>query len=307
MSASLHGLINLLKPPGMTSHDVVGYARRFLGRKIGHTGTLDPLAAGVLVITVGAATRLSEFLASDDKAYRAEITLGVETDTLDFEGDITDKRDASSVSAEAVREGLRGLTGPVEMLPPMYSAVKQGGRKLYELARKGQDIERQPRHVTVSQFDLVRFEPGSRARCLCDIECSKGTYVRSLAQLLGERLEVGGCLSFLLRTRQGACGLADSVTLEELALLSESGRLEEALVPLAKAPWGVATTQISAAGADSLRHGQAVECGAAGAVGEMVLVLCGEEAVCLAEISVANGRPALQPKKVFPAADGSEE
>lgn len=300
------GFLSVVKPPGMTSHDVVGWLRWLTREKVGHTGTLDPLAAGVLVLTLGAATRLSEHLSNADKAYRAEVLLGLETDSYDLEGAVTAQRGAAGVTEAAVRECLQSLTGQVEMLPPMYSAVKQDGRKLYDLARAGREVERPARQVTVSLFELLSFEPGEQARAVCHVECSKGTYVRSLAQMLGERLGCGGCLGFLLRTRQGAFALDEAATLEEVAQRVAEERLEEALTPaLAGLPAEVARATVGGAEAEAIRHGNPVPLEACVFGGEApggeqaVAVAQGEELLCVGRIREQQGRLWLQPTRVL--------
>lgn len=293
------GLLNVLKPPGMTSHDVVAVARRLLNSKVGHTGTLDPLAAGVLVLTVGAATRLTDLLAEHDKSYRAEFILGLETDTLDLEGAVVSRRDAGDVTPEQVGRALEALTGDIEMTPPAYSAVKRDGRRLYALARAGKQAEAPPRRVRVTRFELLQFTPGAEARCLCEIGCSKGTYVRSLAQMLGERLGCGACLGFLLRTAQGAHSIGEALTLEELAEEAAAERLHEFIIPLARALPDFPAVQVGAAEADTLRHGQAVAV-EGGPVSEgLVMVVSEGEAVCLAESARQQGANVLRPKRVF--------
>lgn len=208
----------MLKPPGMTSHDVVDALRRLTGiRKIGHTGTLDPGAAGVLVLCVGRATRIAEFLSDQPKGYRAEFTFGVETDSGDAYGAVVGGSDASGLTAGALEEALAEFVGEIQQVPPMVSAVRRSGRRLYEHARRGEVVEVAPRQVTVYEFRLLEFVPGSHATALVQVECSKGTYVRALASDLGRRLGVGGHASFVLRTRVGRFPLESSLSLEELS------------------------------------------------------------------------------------------
>ena len=212
----------------MTSHDVVDDVRSLVGRrtKVGHGGTLDPAAAGVLVVCVGWATRLAEYLLQAAKRYRGEVTLGIGTDTQDAEGQVVARADAGSVLAAAAGRAGAGLVGEREMLPPMHSAVRVQGQRLYDLARAGQEAPRTPRPVTVYEAELVAFEAGERARLLFDVVCSKGTYVRTLAEDLGRALGVPAHLSFLVRTAVGPHRLRDAATLEEL---HEAGGLTAAL------------------------------------------------------------------------------
>jgi tRNA pseudouridine55 synthase len=216
----MHGVLNILKPPGMTSHDVVVAARRILGiKRIGHTGTLDPAAAGVLPLCVGRAARLVEFLQGQDKVYRGEITLGIVTDTQDGTGKIIRETDDFAISREELIEASRRLQGPIEQLPPMTSAVRVKGERLYELARRGQEVARKPRqiHIYSWHFSPTQGSLTKNSRVMFDIHFSKGTYVRTAVHDLGELLGCGAHLSFLLRTRSGPFHLDTAVTLEELA------------------------------------------------------------------------------------------
>lgn len=221
----MHGVLNILKPPGMTSHDVVVQARRILGiKRIGHTGTLDPAAAGVLPLCVGRATRLVEFLQEQDKVYRGEITFGIATDTQDGTGTIIREAEDFDIAWEELIKASRRLQGAIEQLPPMTSAVRIKGERLYELARRGKEIARQPRliHIFSWQFAPRQQSLTKNSRVMFDIHCSKGTYVRTAVHDIGELLGCGAYLSFLLRTRSGTFHLDDAITLEELARHRES-------------------------------------------------------------------------------------
>lgn len=214
----MDGILNLLKPPGMTSHDVVSAVRRSLGiKKVGHTGTLDPGVAGVLPICVGRATRLAEFITGEDKAYRAEITFGITTDTQDSFGEVTGQQDAAHLSKGDLAYMLTRFHGPIMQVPPMVSAVKVGGKRLYELAREGVEVERQARPVTIHRLQLLGFKPGANPVAVVDVVCSKGTYIRTLAHDIGAKLGVGAHMSYLVRTRSGSFTLAEADTLEDLA------------------------------------------------------------------------------------------
>lgn len=228
MSGTWSGVINVLKPPGMTSHDVVAWVRRRLGTKAGHGGTLDPLASGVLVVGVGRGTRLLRFLLEGTKDYRAEVVLGARTPTGDAASPAEPGGDASFLDEARVKEALASLTGEMEQVPPMTSALKCGGRPLYRLAREGREISRPPRRVTVFAARLVDFTPGPRARALVDLTCSHGTYVRTWCQDLGESLGVGGYLGFLVRTRVGGFRLQEARLLEEIG--ADPGQAVEPLV-----------------------------------------------------------------------------
>ena len=216
----MNGFLNLLKPPGMTSHDVVQCVRKTLQtRSVGHTGTLEPAAVGVLVLTVGQATRLGEYLLESDKQYRAEITLGLSTDSGDAEGVVTGCASAAMVSEASLRTALAELTGTISMRPPVHSAVRVDGQRLYKSAHAGKQVETPERTVAIREMRLLQFHPAgpeATARVLVDVTCSKGTYIRSLAQMLGEKLGCGGYLSMLLRTAVAGFTLDTAVTLEEL-------------------------------------------------------------------------------------------
>lgn len=209
----MFGFLNIDKPLGMTSHDVVAKARRKLGlKKIGHAGTLDPLASGVLILCVGAATRLSEYVMDSTKRYRARVRLGIVTTTYDAEGAITSEKDASHITREDVEQALTAFLGDIQQVPPMYSAIKQGGVKLYDLARAGETVEREPRSVRI---DALTITDWAAPEFSLEVTCSAGTYIRSLAYDLGDALGVGAHLAGLTRLASGQFILANAVTLED--------------------------------------------------------------------------------------------
>ena len=212
-----HGFLVIDKPAGWTSHDVVGRVRRLLGeRQVGHAGTLDPAATGVLPVAVGAATRVVEYLTDASKTYAAEVTFGVRTDSHDVDGRVVGLDDATGLARDDVAGALAGFAGEQLQVPPMHSAVKVGGRRLYDLARRGEEVERQPRPVVFHELRLTAWEPPVASVV---VDCSKGTYVRSLARDLGEVLGVGAHLSELVRMRAGPFSLCEAWTLTELAEL----------------------------------------------------------------------------------------
>jgi tRNA pseudouridine55 synthase len=217
----MEGILNILKPSGMTSFDVVAYIRKKTGAKAGHAGTLDPAAAGVLPVCVGKATRLIEYMSEMRKVYRAEMLLGVETDTQDGTGRVVAEHDVN-LSERQIIDAFNGFIGITGQIPPMYSAVKVSGKKLYELARKGITIERKKRKIEVFSINVVDIY---RDRVLFDVECSKGTYIRTLCHDIGKRLGCGAHLKFLLRKRVGPFALNDSITLEELREIKEKALL----------------------------------------------------------------------------------
>lgn len=233
----MDGAFIIDKPAGLTSHDVVARVRKIIGeRRVGHTGTLDPFATGVLVILAGRATRLAQFLSGAEKEYEATIRLGYSTDT----GDVTGTPVPNSFTTETtqfhskeVETAMASFRGEIEQTPPMYSAKKVGGRKLYELARRGEEVERQPIRINVSEFEVISdngsvldFNSGETADLRVRVVCSAGTYIRTLAEDLGKQLGVGAHLVELRRTRAGACKIEDAITLDHLTELSESKRTE---------------------------------------------------------------------------------
>lgn len=232
-SAGPHGVVVIDKPAGWTSHDVVAKSRGVIGtRKVGHSGTLDPDATGVLVLGVGHATRLLRFLTELPKRYEGEIVLGTETTTLDAAGEITATHDMSAVTDDQVRAAANRLTGDLMQVPPMVSAIKIDGKRLHELAREGKEVDRPPRPVRVDRFDVEPVE-GARGVWRCVVDCSSGTYIRSLAADLGTALGGGAHLRSLRRTSVGGFTLDDAGTIESPTLLPVSAavqHLESALV-----------------------------------------------------------------------------
>lgn len=228
----MNGIILIDKPQDWTSHDVVGKLRGLLReRRIGHSGTLDPMATGLLVVFVGRATRAVEFAESDEKQYIAGLRLGVETDTQDITGTVLKER-SCNVSEEELKSVLPQFMGEISQIPPMYSAIKVNGQKLYDIARKGGEVERKPRQITIHALDLAdnsHLEDGDY--CL-DVTCSKGTYIRTLCRDIGEALGVGGTMSSLRRVRAGGFHLQDALTIEQVAEATAEGRAEELLLPV---------------------------------------------------------------------------
>lgn len=213
----------------MTSHDMVSLVRKKTGiKRVGHTGTLDPNAAGVLPICIGQATRVSEYLLENDKQYRVEMKLGITTDTQDAYGTITNQREVT-VSSKEVEQALLSFVGEYDQVPPMYSALKVKGKKLYQLAREGIEVKRKSRRVTIYKIEIIKNDHGI---ILFDILCSKGTYVRTLCHDIGEKLGCGAVMSFLLRTSAGRFDILSAVTLEELNSMDDIGDIEINLKPM---------------------------------------------------------------------------
>jgi tRNA pseudouridine55 synthase len=259
----VHGVIVIDKPTGMSSARAVEHVRRGLGiERAGHGGTLDPLATGVLPICVGAGTKLAQFLLADDKAYEAEGLLGVTTDTLDRTGRILEQRDAE-VSREALVAALAAHTGLQTQIPPMYSAIKQGGVRLYQRARAGEEVVREPRAIRIDRFELLSFEP---PRFRVAIACSKGTYVRSLIADVGAAVNAGAHLTELRRTRSGRFTLDHATPLDRLAEATlippeRATDLPAVTVPDAMLPqvWNGVQLPVAAFGADGLERFQLLD------------------------------------------------
>ena len=225
----MNGIILIDKPQGWTSHDVVAKLRGILhDRRIGHSGTLDPLATGLLVVFVGRATRAVEFAEADSKEYIAGLRLGLSTDTQDISGNVISEC-SDLPDEEAVYRAVNGFVGDIEQIPPMYSAVKIGGKKLYELARKGQSVERSPRKITVSSIEIIGREGGDY---LLKIACSTGTYVRTLCNDIGASLGCGACMSSLRRISAGAFSIEDAHSIDEVENAANDGRMVDIMLPV---------------------------------------------------------------------------
>ena len=210
----ISGVLNIDKPKGLTSHDVVGRIRRLSGqRKAGHTGTLDPMATGVLVVCLGQATRLIEYMRSDPKKYRATIRFGITTNTYDAEGDTVNRHDISRLAPDQLRPVLSKFLGEIQQCPPVFSAIKRDGRPLYKAARKGITVLVDPRPVTIYDLQWIAWQPPDLT---LDVSCSPGTYIRSLAHDLGRAVETGAHLAGLIRTANGPWRLDQAVALTEL-------------------------------------------------------------------------------------------
>ena len=258
----MNGIINLKKEAGMTSHDAVFKLRKILGtKKIGHGGTLDPDVVGVLPIAVGKATRMVEFMQDEGKVYEGEITLGYSTTTEDASGEVVAETPVLlPLDEKLVDEAIASLTGPIIQIPPMYSAVKVNGRKLYEYARAGQEVERPERQVTIYQFERTSpiFYESELARFTFRVKCSKGTYIRTLSVALGEKLGYAAHMSQLTRTSAAGLQLEDALTLEEIAERVEVGQLDF-LHPLEIGTGDLVKVFLSPEEATEVRFGRFIE------------------------------------------------
>ncbi len=294
------GIYNVLKPVGMTSHDVVDFMRDLTGqRRVGHAGTLDPAAAGVLVVMTGRYTRLSPYLTACDKTYRVEITFGLATDTGDADGKAIDERDASHVTADAVAAVLRELVGLLLMKPHRFSAAKVEGRKAYEIARGGDEPELRERPVMIYKAELLRFYKDARPRALVEFRVGKGAYVRSLAELVGAQLDTCAFASFVLRTRSGPVTINQSLTLDELRQLAEAGRLAEVAVDPGEALSDYPQVLVNPEQARLLANGTPVSYAGGSDMGQIV-TLWADEHTFIGVAEVRGSRPrVLQPRTIL--------
>ena len=226
----MDGILNINKPHGITSYRVVALVKRLSGkRRVGHAGTLDPLATGVLPVCIGQATRVVEFLAAARKTYRAEIEMGVTTDTYDASGSIIKRGNPAGIQQEHVEKAVSSFRGVIRQTPPMYSAIKHQGKKLYELARAGITVERKSRPVIIHRLDIIDFQP---PLVTVEVECGKGTYIRSLAHDLGQILGCGASLKSLVRQRYGPFDIEDAISIPQLEAAFRQSRWEHLLHPI---------------------------------------------------------------------------
>lgn len=252
----MNGIILVDKPQDWTSHDVVAKLRGVLHeRRIGHSGTLDPLATGLLVVFVGRATRAVEFAEADSKEYITGLHLGVSTDTQDITGNIVASSGALPDEA-ALREAIGRFIGDIEQIPPMYSAIKMGGKKLYELARRGESVERAPRKITVSAIDIAGRDGDDY---ILNISCSKGTYVRTLCSDIGEALGCGACMSSLRRTRAGVFSVDDAHSLADIEAAVREGRLSDIILPVDTLFASFPKLTVSQSAAKRLKNGNIIK------------------------------------------------
>ncbi|NLK65669.1 MAG: tRNA pseudouridine(55) synthase TruB [Tissierellia bacterium] len=274
------GILNILKPTGMTSHDVVNTVRKTLNiKKAGHAGTLDPNAAGVLVICVGKATKFSEYLMSGDKEYICELVLGKSTDTQDSYGMVTNKSENVSVTMEELNEVLEEFTGELIQIPPAYSAVKLKGKKLYEYARQNIQVEKEGRKINIIDIKLLKFNGNS---ALLKVKCSKGTYMRTLCNDIGNSLGTFGHMGILIRTESKGLHINNSVTLEQLKFLNDTNRLKECLIPVEDI-YELDKITVQPQHYDRLTAGNAVDAGI-NLISDEIYVYCRNKLIGIGEI-----------------------
>ncbi|MGV7975498.1 MAG: tRNA pseudouridine(55) synthase TruB [Anaerolineaceae bacterium] len=295
LASNVSGVLVVDKPVGLSSHDVVQIIRNGTKiRRAGHTGTLDPRASGVLVVLLGPAVRLSEYVSASEKRYQAVIELGITTDTYDMEGQIT-RRSPVEITYEEFEEALQGFIGEFEQKPPAYSAIKVKGEKAYEIARRGEEVDLEPRMIQVHELELLDWDP---PEAVVDIQCSSGTYVRSLAHDLGEKLGCGATLTGLRRTKNGRFGLRDAVSLRKLQESFSAGDWYQYLIPAAEALGDWYTVELTVEQVDEVRHGHRVPATEVVEAGKWARAVSQEgELVALVEYDSAANE--WQPRKVF--------
>ncbi len=306
------GILNVLKEPGITSHGVVARLRRILGlRQIGHGGTLDPGAAGVLPVLVGRATKLMPYLLEHTKTYRAELTLGIATETQDASGPTVRVETGFDIAPHQFADTVASFIGVIEQVPPMTSAIRQDGRRLYELAHKGEEVERSPRRVRIYDAHVLAVWPSgaealvSGTRVLLEITCSKGTYIRTLCHDIGERLGCGAHMSFLVRTAVGSLRCDSSYALEEIAEMAQTGRITAALRPLQEALTHLPSCTVHEDEVRALCQGQRCTVDESRVSAEVrpgsVLAVTDTEddLVCVARLVLEGEAYRLQPVRVF--------
>ena len=257
----MNGILLIDKQPDWTSNDVVAKLKGILHqRRIGHSGTLDPMATGLLVVFVGRATRAVEFAEGHDKRYTAGLRLGITTDTQDITGTVLEEK-AVSVTNEELEKALAGFRGEIQQIPPMYSAIKHEGQRLYDIARKGGEVERRPRAITIHDLRVIGRQEGD---WLLDVRCSKGTYVRTLCHDLGQALGCGGCMCSLRRVEAGGFSVEQAVTLSQVQQMADAGRAEELLLPVDSLFQAYQHCTATAAQEKKIRCGSPVKTGLAG-------------------------------------------
>lgn len=291
---AISGVLVVDKPVGLTSHEVVQIIRRGTNiRRAGHTGTLDPRASGVLIVLIGPAVRLSEYVSASDKRYQAIIRLGATTDTFDADGRFTSKDEAIQITEEQFETTLKTFVGEIIQTPPPYSAVKVQGRPAYEMAREGEEVELEPRKIQVYSLELLEWAP---PEAVIDVYCSSGTYVRSLANDLGDKLGCGAYLTGLRRTKSGRFTLRDAVPLRKLREAFDAGNWYQYVIPAAEALSDWPSLELNNEQVEAVRHGHRVPA-EAGATGMARGISEAGELIALLEVDAATQE--WQPRKVF--------
>ena len=293
----MNGIICIDKPQGFTSFDVVAKLRGITKiRRIGHAGTLDPMATGVLPVFIGRATKACDMLPDSDKEYEAEFKLGIVTDTQDSTGDILSQCDAR-ITESALKNAVDGFMGKQLQIPPMYSAVKVDGKRLYDLARQGIEVERKPREIEIYKIELLSFDENSQSGKLV-ISCSKGTYIRTICHDLGQKLGVGAVMTALRRTRAAGFSLSDCITIEEAQKLSDPEVLEQSILPIDRVFSFMDKLTLNRRKAELFLSGVKLNI-TDFEVGASLAVFCEEEFVATAFIAEEDGKKVLRCQKQF--------
>lgn len=290
----INGVLLVDKPSGMTSHDVVNAVRKLAGtRRVGHTGTLDPLATGVMVVLLGPSTRLSQFVVTKDKRYRGVVRFGVTTDTYDAAGNVVEQTPVD-ITLDEIQHSIEHLRGPIEQLPPIYSAIKIDGRKMYELAREGKEIERKARSVIIHDLQIVRWQ---KPDLTVDVHCSSGTYIRSLAYDLGQALGCGAHLAELRRTANGIFSQQESYTLTQLEKLKAERRFTDAVLPPTRALTTMPSVTVTLEQEAAIRYGQQIPLDG---FGDVALITAQDEQERLIAVLTKLETALYRPKIVLP-------
>ncbi len=297
----MDGVLNINKPAGPTSHDIVARTRKLLHEKrVGHAGTLDPLATGVLVVCVGKATRIVEYLVTREKEYSAVMVLGRTTGTQDSVGKEISNVDASHISQQMIAAVLPKFTGRIMQIPPMVSAVKHEGKRLYELARKNVEVERQPREVTIYSLEMTSFNPGEKPFVGLRVVCSSGTYIRTLCADIGDALGVGGYMESLVRTRVGDFKLENAISMDVLETASSEGRASEFMLSMDEALSHIPSVTVDDIGSEMIAHGRAVQVSFVGEDNELVRVRSEQrELLAVGRLRSVDTGKIIEPEKVF--------
>lgn len=307
----MDGVLNIRKPEGPTSHDIVSEVRRIFGlRRVGHAGTLDPIATGVLIVCLGKATRIVEYLMGQPKEYRARMVLGVTTDTQDSTGVVTSERDASAVTREMLEQAAARFVGEIEQVPPMVSALKHQGKPLYKLAREGKTIDRAPRRVTIHSIDVLAFSQpstlSSQPLPFADllVRCTSGTYIRALCADIGEALGCGAHMSALERTRVGRFTVEDGVTLDDLREAQSSGGLEDLLLSIDEALTDMPSAVVQASDVARLLNGSTIAAEASAGEGATARILAPDGSLlAIGSVQHTNEGVMVKPHKVLTTRD----
>ncbi|MEA4812893.1 MAG: tRNA pseudouridine(55) synthase TruB [Anaerolineaceae bacterium] len=295
IASRISGVLVIDKPIGMTSHDVVQAVRAGTHiRRAGHAGTLDPRASGVLVVLLGPSVRLSEYVSASEKRYQAIIQLGITTDSYDLESPVKQRKPVD-IGEEELQEALKDFIGTFEQQPPAYSAIKVAGRKAYDMARNGEEVSLEPREVTVHDIELLEWDA---PELIIDVQCSSGTYIRSLANDLGERLGCGGTLTGLRRTKSGQFGLRNAVPLRKLQDAFTSGEWYQYIIPASEALGDWYKVDLDEVDVDEIRHGHRILAKEEMEAGKWARGVDGEGEL-IALLEYVPDTKEWQPKKVF--------